>query len=243
MNSFLGMAPVDFAAPLNQPSLPGSDKALEKLDRHFIFSKILKKQRATREAFLKDIIHYPVVQLFTHASADTSDRMNPSPALYFADSALGIPELEIPFRNATELLVLSACETGTGADQRGEGIFSLARGFAGAGIPSTLTTLWKVENQAVYEITQSFYDGLNKGLPLDEALRAAQLKWLDTGEQSDQLPYVWAGNVLIGNTSAVYTGLKPRDLGIALGVLLLVFGVLYLRSKSGKTAKHMPDLR
>ncbi len=237
--SFFGMAPVNFPPDQGQSTLPGSDKALQQLDRQFIFSRILEREAATRGAFTANLASYPIVQLFTHASADTSGKSGLSPTLFFADSSLRLTELGVPVRNATELLVLSACETGLGVEQRGEGVFSLARGFAGIGIPSVLTTLWKVENQAVYEITRYFYEGLDGKLPLDEALRNAQLKWLETGEKSDQLPYIWAGNVLIGNTDSVSTGLSPSHVRTAVIVMLILFaGILYLRRKAVKGDNH-----
>lgn len=235
LKNFFGMAPVDFAPSLKQPSLSGSDLALRTLEKRFVFSKCLEKQEATKGAFLRNIAQYSIVQLFTHASADTAEKGGSSPTLYFADSALKIADLEIPFQNATELLVLSACETGTGTDLPGEGVFSLARGFAGAGIPSVLTTLWKVENQAVYEITDFFYEGIGHHLPLDEALREAQLKWLDTGEKSEQLPYVWAGSVLIGDTGNVSTGWSPFQARAAAVSGLALSGIFFLlrRRKTG----------
>lgn len=237
--SFFGMAPVEFPQDQGQSTLPGSDKALQKLDGQFIFSRILEREAATRRAFTTNLARYPIVQLFTHASADTSEKAGTSPTLFFADSSLRLTELEAPARNATELLVLSACETGLGVEHRGEGVFSLARGFAGIGIPSVLTTLWKVENQAVYEITRYFYEGLADSLPLDEALRNAQLKWLETSEKSGQLPYLWAGNVLIGNTDSISAGFSPSHVrtGVIL-VLVLFAGMLYLRKRAVKGDNH-----
>ncbi len=235
LRSFFGMAPVDFPAEQRQSVLPGSDKALKKLDGQFIFSKILEGEAATRSAFSNNFAHYPVVQLFTHASADTSGRSGTSPTLFFADSSLSLTALEAPAGNVTELLVLSACETGLGVEQRGEGVFSLARGFAGIGIPSVLTTLWQVEDQSVYEITRYFYEGLADKLPLDEALRNAQLKWLEASEKTGQLPYMWAGNVLIGNTDSISTGLSPSHIQAVVALVLVFFaGMLYFRKRGAR---------
>ena len=241
LRSFFGMAPVDFTEEQRQSALPGSDEALQKLDRQFIFSTILEGKAATRQAFTGNFSRYPVVQLFTHASADTSGRSGVSPTLFFADSSLSLAELEAPPGNVTELLVLSACETGLGVEQRGEGVFSLARGFAGIGIPSVLTTLWKVENQSVYEITRYFYEGLADQLPLDEALRKAQLKWLDESEKSGQLPYMWAGNVLIGNTGSISTGLSPSHVQAVVALVLVLFaGMLYFRKRAAAKRNQEP---
>ena len=129
-------------------------------------------------------------------------------------------------------MVLSACRTGVGKNQKGEGVFSLARGFAGIGIPSTLTTLWNVENKSIYELTELFYDQLDKGLSLDVALQQAQIEWLHKKSNSNQLPYSWAGMVLVGNTDPIDTGLSSNMIYI-LGVIILIIllSVLLLKRR------------
>ncbi|CAG5000536.1 hypothetical protein DYBT9275_02483 [Dyadobacter sp. CECT 9275] len=201
--SYLGLAPVEFSPLLKQATLPGSDISLAKINKQFWFSKIVTGTEASRETFVNESPAYRIVQLLTHATADSTGSV---PKLYFADSTLSLPELTATRDYFTQLLVLSACRTGIGQDQQGEGVFSLARGFAALGIPSTLTTLWRVENQSVYDLTERFYEYLNKGLPLDVALQQAQIHWLKSASSGNRLPYAWAGIVLVGNTEPVIRG-------------------------------------
>ena len=103
------------------------------------------------------------------------------------------------------LAVLSACETGSGKLQKGEGVMSLARGFIYAGCPAIVMTLWQVDDKSGTEIMKDFYSYLAKGKRKDVALRLAKLKHL---EQSDPLtahPHYWLGYVNIGNPEALYT--------------------------------------
>jgi CHAT domain-containing protein len=92
---------------------------------------------------------------------------------------------------ATELVVLSACETSLGAIQAGEGVFGLRRAFIVAGAKTLVMSLWKVPDLATAFLMDRFYDnlltrGLDRDLALNEARRAtrdatvAQLKaeWL-----------------------------------------------------------------
>ena len=194
LHAFLGMAPVEFAPGLKQVSLARSDDALESVSKNFLFGKNMVKKAASRGAFLSQAPHHRIVQLFTHATADSS---RVEPKLYFADSLLRLSEVpDATFQ--TQLMVLSACKTGIGQNQPGEGVFSLARGFAAVGIPSTLTTLWSVEDTPTYGLARLFYSYLADDLPLDEALQQAQIEWLKSGDPEDQMPYAWAGVVLVG---------------------------------------------
>ncbi len=226
---FFGMAPVQFAVSLDQASLTGSDQALHHIDRYFFRSRIATGRDASRAEFVNSSPGYRIVQLFTHASADSSGSI---PTLFFADSTLRLNELSLPRKPLTELLILSACQTGVGKNQRGEGVFSLARGFAALGIPSVLTTLWSIENEPVYQITQNLYEQLSDDMPLDIALQNAQKQWLQTASKHGQLPYAWAGMVIVGNTEPVGTGVPPRKAWLFLGLVFSsAAGMFFFRRK------------
>ena len=77
---------------------------------------------------------------------------------------------------ATELVVLSACDTGLGAVHVGEGVFGLQRAFLEAGASTLIMSLWRVPDEDTRSLMIDFYNGLTNGLPKDEALREAQLK-------------------------------------------------------------------
>ncbi len=214
--SFLGIAPVDFSARLGQVQLAGSDAVLSRIGGQFSAPTLLTGSQATRRAFGEQAGQYRIIQLFTHADADSTDR---EPTLFFADSTLRLSELTTTGQLPAELVGLSACKTGIGANQRGEGVFSLARGFASLGVPSILTTLWNVENQATYALTELFYTRLAEGLPKDVALQQAKIAYLADADLSDQLPNRWGGLLLVGNA-------EPIKAQLPLGKWVGGFGVL-----------------
>jgi CHAT domain-containing protein/tetratricopeptide (TPR) repeat protein len=75
----------------------------------------------------------------------------------------------------TELVVLSACDTGLGAVHNGEGVFGLRRAFVLAGARTLVMSLWKVPDEQTQELMIDYYQRLLKGEPRAEALRQAQL--------------------------------------------------------------------
>jgi CHAT domain-containing protein len=75
----------------------------------------------------------------------------------------------------TDLVVLSACDTGLGAVHIGEGVFGLRRSFVLAGAKTLVMSLWKVPDQQTQELMEDFYRRILMGEPRADALRAAQL--------------------------------------------------------------------
>ena len=103
--------------------------------------------------------------------------------------------------SGVELVVLSACETGLGRPQSGEGLIGLRRAFRTAGAKTVISSLWSVKDESTSELMQSFYANLFfEGMGRHEALRAAQLKMLQANRREDGtgLPSTWGPFVLSG---------------------------------------------
>ncbi len=127
-------------------------------------------------------------------------------------TALEVAELDL---SHVELAVLSACETGLGEVQSGEGTLGLARAFQVAGARGVVASLWSVDDDATRKLMEVFYSRLwDKAHPLGklEALRAAQLEMLKEGykrgmvredldgDRTKQVPPVyWAAFMLSGD--------------------------------------------
>ena len=101
----------------------------------------------------------------------------------------------------TELVVLSACDTGIGEIRNGEGVGGLRRALLLAGARSQVATLWKVADLRTKDMMVSFYHNLVAGEGRAEALRHAQQS---IQRSTRPHPYYWAGFVSIGDWSALY---------------------------------------
>lgn len=99
-----------------------------------------------------------------------------------------------------DLVTLSACGTGLGRLHNGEGIVGLSRAFFFAGARSVTASLWNVNDAATATLMRYFYAGLAKGARKDEALRAAKLKLIASGDAAHAHPYYWAPFVLLGSS-------------------------------------------
>ena len=99
----------------------------------------------------------------------------------------------------TELVVLSACDTGVGEVMAGEGVFGLRRAFALAGAQNLMMSLWPVSDEITANQMKAFYRNLQK-LPPAEALRQAQLETIKELKDAYGVaaPSLWAPFILQG---------------------------------------------
>jgi CHAT domain-containing protein len=168
--------------------------------------EVLLGKRATREAFLAQHTQKRVIHLATHAITDDREPLRSFVAFYPNNARHTLPTeaiYDLDLRQ-TSLVVLSACQTGVGRLQRGEGMLSLARAFAYAGARAVLTTGWNAHDEATAYLSARFHAHLNAGLPTDEALRQAKLDFLgsDLAPRYDH-PYFWANFSLIGPAEVI----------------------------------------
>ena len=198
---------------------------------------------ATVGQFREAAQDYQIIHLSTHGKAD--DRTGDYSYLAFqgatptGDSVLYVRDLYNMKLNA-DMVVLSACETGLGELQRGEGILSMARGFTYAGAKSIINTLWAVNDASTQYIMERFYLHLKSGATKDAALHQSKRDYLNNyGNRAD--PYYWAAFVPVGDMDPISFSMKISSLqailvGIIL-VLLILLGVFLLRRNTGFSSR------
>ena len=100
----------------------------------------------------------------------------------------------------TELVVLSACQSGIGQVKNGEGVYGLRRSFQHAGARSIVMSLWKVPDRETIELMHAFYKNWLSGLSKKEAFRLSVLDLLQAcrSKYKTAHPFLWGGFVLAG---------------------------------------------
>lgn len=195
-NELLAIAPV-FDQKEDKVTLASSTDELEGISSYFKTKSLLRK-KASKKRFLNESGNYKFIHLSTHAYAKGENE----PFIMFYNDTLFLKEIYGQRFNA-EMIVLSACETGLGKEEKGEGLMSLSRGFTYAGIPSQVTSLWSINESSTKDIVISFYNYLSQGKNKSEALRLAKIDYLEMASIRQSSPYYWAGLIQLGNFEAV----------------------------------------
>ncbi len=97
----------------------------------------------------------------------------------------------------TELVTLSACDTGVGEVRNGEGVYGLRRSFFLAGAETLVMSLWPVSDYVTRQVMTAYYTGLKAGQGRGDALRRAQLAMLARPDRRH--PFYWASFIQAGD--------------------------------------------
>lgn len=210
-------------------SLPASNDEVIKLE-----GKVFKDSVATKTNFLQTINQYSTLHLATHASVNNEDPSKSFIAFYPAtkDYKLYAGEIADLKLDSTGLVILSACETGTGQLVKGEGLMSLSRAFAYAGCPNIITSLWKAEDRTTAFLTQQLHYYLDKNYTKDKALQQAKLDLLNSKEIDPRFksPNYWAHLLFVGDYEAKHN--SSNWWWIAITILVAGIGYLFAKRKS-----------
>jgi CHAT domain-containing protein len=95
----------------------------------------------------------------------------------------------------SEMVVLSACNTGSGKLSKSEGVYNLGRAFLAAGASSVVVSMWEVADNSTAVFMQELYRSILMGDPKNVALMHARLALIHRG--FDQ-PFFWAPFILMG---------------------------------------------
>ena len=188
---------------------------------------------AKKDTFLYHNQDYSVLHLAMHAKIDNENPLYNR--LVFEDGDLTSSEI-YNSRSKANMVVLSACNTGFGKIEKGEGVMSMARAFHFSGIPSIVMSLWKVPDKETKTIMFDFYRFLQKGKSKSEALRLAKLSFLKKNKNTALMhPYYWSGFVINGNADPIEIGNSTPIWWWILIALLLIGAAVFIYKKKRKS--------
>lgn len=188
-------------------SLPAAQEEILALSN--LFSGDFMLDSAANEKFFKENAeNYAVIHLAMHGVLDKTRPMLSS--LVFTEDGDSLEDnflqaYEISRMNLkADLVVLSACQTGYGKFEQGEGVVSLARSFMYAGVPSLVVSLWQVNDESTATIMGKFYQNLTDGMHKAKALRAAKLAYIEEYEGIAAHPTFWSPFIQLGDSKPIY---------------------------------------
>ena len=224
-------------------SLPNSLNEAKEVAQIFNRDAYLKED-ATKLRFLTDAMDYKIIHLAMHTIINDSLPMLSELLFYGDNGALSDSKMRtyevFGLDLSAELVVLSACNTGAGQLQKGEGIMSLARGFIYAGVPSIMLTLWEVQDKATAGIMQYFYENLKEGNRKDVALQKAKLDYLSNANRLNSHPYYWSSFIITGKTGNFEENVKHNTSaiviysGIFVSILMIWLAFIWIKKERKK---------
>jgi len=211
----LGFAPSFSASQAGAASVNARQNALVPLlntpielagIRSYFGGLFLVGEEAKKSAFERMSASSRILHLATHAHMDDQEPL--ASGIYFSeqekDSDAFLSAAELYGMNLpAQLAVLSACNTGSGYLQTGEGMKSLAHAFRYAGCESVVASRWLANDASTAKISTAFYEQLAEGVPKNEALRRAKLAFLAEADALTAHPFFWAGMGLHGEAEAL----------------------------------------
>lgn len=219
------------AAPL---TLAGAAKEAETIASMFDAS-IFAESTFGKQDFMREAPDYGMLHLAMHANVQ--DDSENSHFLFGDGSRLHAYEL-YGMKLPAAMAVLSACNTGHGTMQRGEGAHSLATAFTYAGVPSLVMGLWSLPDASTSGIMIGYYEQLKNKKHKHTALASAKIDYLNSVMHESELqhPYYWAGLVISGNTLPITEreNHSPWILAALLGLGILAY--LSYRKNSKRSA-------
>jgi CHAT domain-containing protein len=186
--------------------LPNAEQEAREIAALYPDSELLLDADATKASFLDAAGAHEIVHFAGHGVSN--DDYPGLSRLLFAGTgestrSLFAHEVATMHFDRTQLVVLAACRTSAGRIRRGEGVFSLARPFIAAGVPTVVASLWDVDDRASRVLFVAFHRALRRGEAVSMALRSAQVAALADPDPILQSPANWAGFEVIGGLPAL----------------------------------------
>lgn len=222
--------------------LPGTEleiKAIRQVMKNKVNRYELEAQ-ATEAAFKSGASKFDVIHVAVHGEGDSANALNSR--LIFRtekdsveDGNLYAHEIyDLNLQNL-DMVVLSACESGVGKQQAGEGAMSIARGFAYAGCPSLVLSFWKLDDKTAAEVMGAFYWQLSQEKAVDVSLAEAKKTYIMNAKEFKSHPAYWAAFVAVGKMDPLRDDQENLRWILFIVLVSLISAVIFLATLRKKS--------
>ena len=239
--SYLGFSPewsnsesLEDGTQVNRESLirlPGSRKEVESASG-IMRGSILLDDDASEANLKTRVSEFDILHFATHARLDKNNSSNS--CLYLSetqqpnsygqeDGKLFLNEISF-LKIKAALVILSACNTGSGILNSGEGIMSLARSFKYAGASAVVMSMWLANDQSSTPIMTEFIRNVKSGQPKDIALQQAKISYLEKADPLMKDDFYWAGFLITGDLYPIGKSSNLNVMLLGLGLLIIILG-------------------
>jgi len=204
-----------------------SDYSKKRSAQEIFDGALFTNQKASKSNLVSNLKNYGIFHFALHG---TLDEQNPDNSALIFENMQGLEELtaseiynlELP----ANLIVLSACNSGVGPVEIGDGVRSLTRSFIHAGSAGVITSLWASSDASTRSILDKFYQLLQSGKSKREALRLAKLQYIEKASPTFRQPKYWAHLILVGDHSPLTKSSSNKFILLLGGIVLLLLFLL-----------------
>lgn len=187
----------------NFSNLPHADTEAKTIAKFFDKDKkilLLKNEAEERRFKQLNLSDFKIIHFATHGLIDNENWWRSAlillPDRDLLEDGFLQPREIYDLKLNSDLVVLSACQTGKGKLEKGEGIMSLAKVFLNTGSKSVICSLWNVNDKSTAQIMKYFYQCIVEGKTKAQALRLAKIKMINSKYSH---PFHWAAFILMGD--------------------------------------------
>ena len=196
---------------------------------------------ATEDFFINQAPKYSILHFATHAKADNTDGDYSFLAFSEIFDTLENELLYVKdiynLQLQSQMVTLSACQTGIGENRKGEGVISLSRSFSFAGTGNINTSLWNVNDAKTAKLMKFFYQNIADGFTKDQAMRKAKQKFIASYTNNMQVhPFFWTAMISIGDMQSIRVTRRPNFFLWILAIIgSLCFGWWWYQKSGAKS--------
>jgi CHAT domain-containing protein len=192
---------------------------------------VFKRKDASEEKLKGlDLEDYKILHMATHCFIDDKkpDRSSVVFSIGNAQAEDEILQMREVFnlKLSSDLVTLSACQTGLGEFIKGEGIDGLSRAFFYGGASSALISLWAVHDQATSQFMERYYFHLRSSNSIMDSLQKTKQEMINSDILSH--PYYWAGFIITGNSDKIIYPSTTKRLILIIFLFFLAGAISYL---------------